>query len=81
MRKFIAMKIQDVSFFLIFVTALDFKNFRLSAGLGIICLLLAVPLFAKWIFFTAERLTWYAAAFFLLAIAQIWWEAKHAHRN
>jgi len=30
-------------------------------GLG--CFVLAIPLFSQWIFFTAERLTWYGAAF------------------
>ena len=35
---------------------------------GLICLLIAIPLFAKYIFFTAEHLTWYAAVFFLVAI-------------
>jgi hypothetical protein len=27
-----------------------------------------MPLFSLWIFFTAERLTWYASAFFLLSL-------------
>lgn len=70
------MKIQDIGFFLILVVALAIKKPRLSVGLGIACLLLAMPLFAQWIFFTAERLTWYAAAFFLLAIIQILWERR-----
>jgi hypothetical protein len=43
------------------------KNPKLLAICGISCLILAIPLFSLWIFFTAERLTWYAAAYFLLA--------------
>ena len=31
-------------------------------------LMVAIPLFAKWIFFTAERLTMYAAACMLIAV-------------
>lgn len=62
------MKPQDVAFLLAFVTLLIIRrpiNF-VWAGLG--CLGLAIPLFATWTFFTAERLTWYAAAFFLTFI-------------
>jgi len=75
------MKIQDIGFLLILVFAVGFRSPKLSVSLGIICLLLAIPLFAKWVFFTAERLTWYAAAFFLLAIVQILWEVRHENRN
>lgn len=62
------MKIQDLLFLLIFLIVLWRPNPRLSIGVGIFCLLLAIPLFSFWIFFTAERLTWYAAAFFFQAI-------------
>ncbi|MDP3998024.1 MAG: hypothetical protein Q8P89_00200 [bacterium] len=71
------MKPQDVIFFVLLAVAIGFKSPRLSVGLGITCLLLAIPLFAKWVFFTAERLVWYAAAFFLLVIIQLLWEAKN----
>jgi len=37
-------------------------------SIGLCCLALAIPLFKFWIFFTAERLTWYAAAFFTYSI-------------
>lgn len=75
------MKIQDILFLAGFILLIGLKKPRFSVILGIICLVLAMPLFAKWVFFTAERLTWYAAAFFVLAIIQILWEARHANRN
>ncbi len=62
------MKIQDIAFILAFVVLLLVRQpkFFVYAGLGM--LLLSIPLFATWTFFTAERLTWYAAAFFLMAV-------------
>lgn len=59
------MKIQDTLFLvaLVILLALRKQRYFVFAGLG--SLTLAIPLFAGWIFFTAERLTWYAAAFFL----------------
>lgn len=62
------MKPQDVIFFIVVVSVLVSKKSKLFVVLGIISLFTAIPLFAKWIFFTAERLTWYAAGFFFLAI-------------
>jgi len=62
------MKVQDVVFVLVFVIFLYKRNPSFPALAGMISLLLAMPLFAFWVFFTAERLTWYAAAFFFLSI-------------
>ncbi len=62
------MKIQDILFFLILIFFFYKKNLKWIVGSGLFCLIFSIPLFAKWIFFTAERLTWYAAGFFLLAI-------------
>ena len=62
------MKIQDVAFFIVFMFIVYLRKPRLAAGVGLISLMISIPLFAKWIFFTAERLTWYAAAFFLCSI-------------
>ncbi len=59
------MKIQDIFFLIIFLPHLGLKSFKLSAVLGLLCLLLAAPLFQFHIFFTAERLIWYASCFFL----------------
>lgn len=62
------MKIQDVIFFIILAVAAFQRKPKLAAILGLACLILSIPLFSLWVFFTAERLTWYAAAFFLLSM-------------
>ncbi|MBI4066595.1 hypothetical protein HY411_02665 [Candidatus Gottesmanbacteria bacterium] len=68
------MKPQDIAFFLTIIVILAIRRpiFFVWAGLG--SLILAIPLFATWTFFTAERLTWYAAAFFLtfILISLLW---------
>ena len=62
------MKVQDILFLIILAVLFGKRNPRWLTVAGLISLLAAIPLFATWTFFTAERLTWYAAAFFLLAI-------------
>lgn len=62
------MKIQDILFFLVFAFAVWKRNPKLAVIIGLTLLIASIPLFSFWIFFTAERLTWYAAGFFLLAI-------------
>lgn len=62
------MKIQDIAFFVILLLLIYKRSPKLSAVFGLTSLVLAIPLFATWTFFTAERLTWYAAAFFLVSI-------------
>jgi len=59
------MKVQDIIFIIFFVLLFLKKDYRLFVLAGIICWLLAIPLFAKWVFFTAERLTWYGTGFVL----------------
>lgn len=59
------MKPQDIAFFIIFFLLFFLKRPKLFLTAGIISWILAIPLFARWIFFTAERLTWYGAAFIL----------------
>jgi len=62
------MKLQDVGFLFVFVLLVFFKkpNYFLIAGL--LCLIFAIPLFATWTFYTAERLTWYAAGFIFVSL-------------
>lgn len=68
------MKIQDLAFFITLVVLLLVRRpiYLVWAGLG--SLVLSIPLFATWVFFTAERLTWYAAAFFFtfILISLLW---------
>lgn len=62
------MKAQDIVFFILLIVLLLRPNPRILLFFGLGSLLIAIPLFAKWIFFTAERLTWYAGVFFFFAI-------------
>lgn len=62
------MKIQDIVFFVVLALLILVRSPKLAVFCGIASLLLAIPLFSFWIFFTAERLTWYGAAFFLLSL-------------
>ena len=61
-------KPQDVVFIIVFILLLWKRDARLFVISGLICLALSIPLFAKWVFFTAERLTWYGFSFFILAV-------------
>jgi hypothetical protein len=62
------MKPQDIIFVIIFIGLFFVKKQEAFVWAGLVCLLGAIPLFARWTFFTAERLTWYAAAFFFTFI-------------
>lgn len=70
------MKIQDVIFFIVFLFFLLRREPRFAVLGGLVSLMVSIPLFSAWIFFTAERLTWYAFAFFLLAIGLHLWEIR-----
>ena len=61
------MKIQDLFFVIILAVLLYKKNLKLIILSGILFLVLAIPLFGFWIFFTAQRLVYFAALFFLIA--------------
>lgn len=62
------MKVQDIIFLIIMIILIGKKDPRWFAIAGLTCITLAIPLFAWWIFFTAERLTWYASAYFFTFI-------------
>lgn len=62
------MKIQDIFFVVILAFVAWNKNRTLLVFAGLGSLILSMPLFAGWIFFTAQRLTWYAGAFFSVYI-------------
>lgn len=61
-------KPQDIIFFIVLLFFIYKRSSKWATTIGLVCLLISIPLFARWVFFTAERLTWYAAGFFLLAI-------------
>jgi len=60
------MKPQDIGFFAVFIFLLVLKRPGYFLIAGLLSWLLAIPLFTTWVFFTAERLTWYGAAFILV---------------
>ncbi len=62
------MKIQDIGFLAALIILLFFRKPKVFIFAGLACFLLAIPLFAKWIFFTGERLVWYGAAFITIGI-------------
>ena len=62
------MKIQDGIFFILLIVIALFKKPALLSIFGVIFLILATPLFAGWIFFTAQRLVIYAAVCFFFSI-------------
>jgi len=70
------MKVQDLIFFLVYIGLIVSRKRIWFVWAGLICLMLAIPLFSFWIFFTAERLTWYAAAFFLAYVISLVWPHK-----
>ncbi|MDE2590551.1 MAG: hypothetical protein KGL95_12910 [Patescibacteria group bacterium] len=70
------MKPQDILFFLIAATICYKHNPKWAIMAGLVCLIISIPLFAKWVFFTAERLTWYGAGFFLLAVVFYFFDKK-----
>jgi hypothetical protein len=62
------MKIQDIAFFIVLFLLIIKHSPKLAVICGISCLILSIPLFSFWVFFTAEHLVRYAAGFFLLTI-------------
>jgi len=61
-------KPQDILFILILIPLLFKRNPQYFTVAGIGCLLISIPLFYKWIFFTAERLVVYSFIFLFIAV-------------
>jgi len=62
------MKPQDIIFLVILLVLLFKRRPEWLIWAGLVSLIISMPLFYFWIFFTAQRLVEYAAAFFLIAI-------------
>lgn len=62
------MKPQDIIFIITLLGLLIFRKSNYFVFAGIFSLLLAIPLFANQIFFTAQHLTYYAVGFFLISV-------------
>ena len=73
----IYMKIQDLLFLAILIILVFKKNPKFFVTAGLMCLLFSMPLFSFWVFFTAERLVWYAFVFLLLAVLFIFTNIKN----
>lgn len=65
------MKIQDIAFLFVLVLVVLLRKPKISIAIGIMCLLISIPLYSRWIFFTAERLVLYAACFILVGVIGI----------
>ena len=61
-------KPQDLLFIAVFLLLLIKRDPKLFAIAGLSCLALSIPLFSQWIFFTAQRLVWFAFLFFSFAV-------------
>ena len=62
------MKPQDVVFIIFLAVLVLARRHNWFVYTGLILLFLSIPLFSFWIFFTAQRFVWYAAAFIFLDI-------------
>lgn len=62
------MKPQDLIFIVILIILLFRRNPHYFVIAGLLCLIFAIPFFSLWIFFTAERLMWYASMLLFIAI-------------
>jgi hypothetical protein len=60
------LKIQDLLFIFSFFIILGLRKIDFFVYLGISFLVISIFLYSKWIFFTAERLVWYASGFFFV---------------
>jgi hypothetical protein len=62
------MKIQDVLFLVTLFFLIFKRDSKLSLYFGLGSILVSIPLFYFQVFFTAEHLIWYSAAFISLSI-------------
>lgn len=62
------MKPQDIIFIFILIILLYKRKAEWFVYAGLACLIVSAPLFYFQIFFTAQRLTHYAVAFFTIAV-------------
>jgi len=62
------MSIQDIAFLIVAVLLLIKSKYEWLVYAGLACLIVSAPLFYFQIFFTAQRLVYYATAIFTIAI-------------
>lgn len=61
------MKPQDIIWLVVFVILILLRKEKLAVIVGLTCLLLAMPLYIRQVFFTAQRLVLYGASFIFLS--------------
>lgn len=62
------MKPQDLVFAIVLLFLVLRRKPEWFVYAGLISLMISIPLFYFWVFFTAQRLTYYAAGFILISI-------------
>ncbi len=70
------MKPQDIVFIIIALFLIIKPKPERLISAGLVCVLLSIPLFSFWVFFTAERLLYYAVFFFLVSILILLFKRK-----
>ncbi len=68
------MKPQDLLFIIALAVLMYKRNPMWLVVGGVVFVLLSIPLFQLQIFFTAQRLVMYAAAFLLAAVILLWFK-------
>ena len=61
------MKSQDIIFVVVLIILISLRKSNYLVIAGLLALLIAIPLFNRHIFYTAQHLTYYAVGFFLVA--------------
>ncbi len=61
------MKPQDILFFIAFIVFIVLRKPKPLVILGLICMIVSIPLFSSWVFFTAQRLVYYSVVFLTAA--------------
>lgn len=74
-------KPQDIIFIIILAVLLYKRDPKYFTYAGLASIVIAIPFFYKWIFFTAERLVLYAFIFFVIAVILHIIRLRYENRN
>jgi hypothetical protein len=67
------MKPQDILFFVILAVLIGLRKPKYLVIAGLACIVLSIPLFHFWVFFTAQRLIMYSFGFLFIAVIISLW--------
>lgn len=62
------LKIQDIVFIIVLIILLLIRRQKLFVLAGLLCFIIAIPLYAGWIFFTASKMVQYGAFFIFISV-------------